>query len=363
MKKTAFIALILLSGGGLSAQNLIKNGMFSEYTKPGAHSQITNATGWSSANSGTPDLYYNHDGCNRFTKTVGNYQGTETGEVYAGFSAYYADEAIDWQGGEAQNNIPVNGIGWGKHAEYLQAELTEPLKGGTTYRISFEVSLSEKSGRAISGLGAYFSNEQNVEANNQRLPVTPQWSESKVMDNKNGWTKISGTFTAQGGEKFVTFGAFDKNFSEENVAAEGNDNQRAYYFVKGGHLKIDDGHPDYNELLSGVSMVIPKIFFETGNSNFKAKSFAELDYLAKWLNANPEKNAEISGHTDKSGSLDFNMELSKKRANAVREYLVGKGVNASRLTHEGFGPNRPIDTSGDQHNNAKNRRVEIRLLK
>jgi len=340
---------------------MIKNGNFADRATPKAHGQIENATGWTNANGGTADLFYNHDGCNSYTSTTNNHIGSESGDAFAGISAYYADEIFNPAGIATGNVLTAAQPAYGKYSEYLQGELTAPLKAGTKYRVTYKVSLADNSGRAISGLGAYFSAGMMNANSNERLDVTPQFSETKIISQKDGWATISGAFTATGGEKYVIIGAFDKNFSEENVANGGNDNKRAYYFITDAHLKIDDGRPNYDELLSGVSVVIPKVFFETGKSTIKTNSYPELDYLADWLNANPGKNAEISGHTDKSGSMDLNMKLSKERAAAVKTYLLGKGIAADRLTAEGYGPNKPLDTTGDMNNNPLNRRVEIRL--
>jgi outer membrane protein OmpA-like peptidoglycan-associated protein len=68
---------------------------------------------------------------------------------------------------------------------------------------------------------------------------------------------------------------------------------------------------------------------------------------------------EISGHTDSTGSADLNRELSMSRAEAVRDYLVARGVDPSRLEVQGYGADRPIDDNGTIEGRARNRRVEI----
>jgi len=77
----------------------------------------------------------------------------------------------------------------------------------------------------------------------------------------------------------------------------------------------------------------------------------------------PNANFSIDGHTDSQGSSSLNKKLSEKRAAAVKDYLIGKGLSAVRLTSYGFGEDYPIDTNKTSAGRANNRRVEIRLIK
>ena len=74
---------------------------------------------------------------------------------------------------------------------------------------------------------------------------------------------------------------------------------------------------------------------------------------------NPAMNLTISGYTDSAGREDSNLALSKKRAKAVNDYLVEKGIEASRLTHDGYGEADPIADNSTSAGRAKNRRVEF----
>ena len=68
----------------------------------------------------------------------------------------------------------------------------------------------------------------------------------------------------------------------------------------------------------------------------------------------------IEGHTDSVGKDDFNMTLSQKRAESVRQYLIGKGISDARLISVGFGETKPIATNNTSLGKAKNRRVELK---
>jgi outer membrane protein OmpA-like peptidoglycan-associated protein len=92
-------------------------------------------------------------------------------------------------------------------------------------------------------------------------------------------------------------------------------------------------------------------------------SYTELNKLEKLLAENPGMRIEIAGHTDKIGTSDFNIELSKRRANAVVNYLTDKGIDARRLSSLGFGDTRPLASNDDEkEGRALNRRVEFKIV-
>ena len=100
----------------------------------------------------------------------------------------------------------------------------------------------------------------------------------------------------------------------------------------------------------------------TGANAVARSSFKLLDDAAKLLQQYPSLRVEISGHTDDGGSSTKNLELSGDRANAVKTYLVGKGVAAQRLIAIGMGGTRPLVPNTSGANRAKNRRIEFRIL-
>ncbi len=103
--------------------------------------------------------------------------------------------------------------------------------------------------------------------------------------------------------------------------------------------------------------------FDTGRASIKRESFGVLDQVAKVLHENPEvKRVRIDGHTDDVGSARLNRELSRKRAAAVVQYLIGKGVAKERFASEGFGEDKPIAPNRTALGRAKNRRVEFTVV-
>ncbi len=103
------------------------------------------------------------------------------------------------------------------------------------------------------------------------------------------------------------------------------------------------------------------VSFDTGSYALKPDLLPVLDSVAKTLNEHPELRVKAVGHTDNTGQLSLNETLSRNRAQAVANYLIGKGVAASRMTTEGRGPHDPIASNDTVEGRAANRRTEIYL--
>lgn len=111
------------------------------------------------------------------------------------------------------------------------------------------------------------------------------------------------------------------------------------------------------------SFTLSNLQFETGRSAILPKSFKELNHLAEYLKRKKDVNIKISGHTDDVGAVGSNVSLSQRRADAVRNYLITKGVNADRMESFGFGSDKPIATNTTPEGRAINRRTEIEIVK
>jgi len=101
------------------------------------------------------------------------------------------------------------------------------------------------------------------------------------------------------------------------------------------------------------------IQYESGSFEPDAAAKARLDEVAVTMQAYPNLKIEVNGYTDALGSLSGNLKLSKKRADAVREYLIGKGVSSDRITTKGFGEDKPVADNSTPEGRQRNRRIEI----
>ena len=108
-------------------------------------------------------------------------------------------------------------------------------------------------------------------------------------------------------------------------------------------------------------VILQQINFETAKAKIKPESFPICDAVVDVLEKNPTIKIRIEGHTDSRGKAGYNRKLSDKRAKAVMKYLVDKGIDADRMTAEGFGPDKPIAPNETEDGRAKNRRVEFHI--
>lgn len=108
---------------------------------------------------------------------------------------------------------------------------------------------------------------------------------------------------------------------------------------------------------------LPGVNFQTGSAQLVAESTSILDEAAATLLKHTDIKAEVAGHTDNTGPHAFNVDLSQRRAQAVMDYLVSKGVAADRLTAHGYGPDSPVADNATKDGRAANRRVELKIAK
>ena len=104
------------------------------------------------------------------------------------------------------------------------------------------------------------------------------------------------------------------------------------------------------------------VYFDTGKSTFKKETYSKLDEAAAIMTKFSTAKFAIEGHTDSVGSATRNQELSDSRANAVKDYLVSKGVSSNNLDAKGYGESNPIATNMNKAGRAQNRRVDVKLL-
>ncbi len=127
-------------------------------------------------------------------------------------------------------------------------------------------------------------------------------------------------------------------------------------------VSSNNGCPDIPaDVSKSLGVFAQKITFGANNAKLTTASNASLNRIVTIMNENPTLKLKIEGHTDNAGNDDANMKLSEDRAEAVKTYLVSKGISADRITAEGFGETMPIADNGTAAGRTKNRRVEIKV--
>ncbi|GBQ62886.1 peptidoglycan-associated lipoprotein [Ameyamaea chiangmaiensis NBRC 103196] len=104
-----------------------------------------------------------------------------------------------------------------------------------------------------------------------------------------------------------------------------------------------------------VANVGDRVFFDLNKNTLSSDAQATLDRQAAWLAKYPQVSIELAGNCDDRGTEEYNIALGERRANAARDYLVAKGVAASRITTISYGKDRPTATGDDEQSWAQNR--------
>jgi outer membrane protein OmpA-like peptidoglycan-associated protein len=113
----------------------------------------------------------------------------------------------------------------------------------------------------------------------------------------------------------------------------------------------------------GETIVMEDLIFAQGKSVIDPKSYAGLNEVVQMMKENTEIEIQLEGHTDNIGSPKANLTLSQERVNAVKKYIVSKGISKNRIQTKAFGGTQPLDNELTPEARIKNRRVEMRILK
>ena len=366
--------LYLLSAGAIYGQapdNMVYNPSFEEYRrcpqKVEALGVMRDVEAWWQPTQGSSD-YFNACGGRECVvpRNKMGIQAAHSGDAYCGI--YCSQE---------------------RYREYLQTELKSALVAGKRYRVSFWVSLADKSPHAIATLGALLTqepltdstygilmNREVTQFGNEASQSIAVYYEPQIVNpldapltNTKEWVEVSGEFTAMGGERFLTIGNFF-SFNKSNVVLVQSGNSPlagAYYYIDDVSLTCIDT-PTTPELPAppvsegpkeGEVVRVDGIYFATGESEVLPQSYNALIRLKEMLETHPEMKIELRGHTDDQGTAEFNQKLSEERAHAVADFLIGKGIQRRRLSWVGFGESRPIDDNKTAEGRQNNRRVEF----
>ncbi|HVA98187.1 MAG TPA: OmpA family protein, partial [Bacteroidia bacterium] len=257
-------------------------------------------------------------------------------------------------------------------SEHLEIKLKSPLVKNKTYRVQMYVSNLVNAKSALSytsNISFCFSNnlisKKDIEdslINRNTIGIVKNNSDY----NHSKWKLFSADYKASGGEIYFAFGGFInlnvlEKMLEKHIISP-------YYYIDDVSVKEIDSTVStaprlafQGKLVIGQKLELKNIFFETSKANLLSTSDNELDKLAKAMQNNLSVSLNIFGYTDNTGNETSNIELSTKRAEAVRNYLVKKGIDSKRLNCKGFGSTNPVADNKTEKGRKNNRRVEIEV--
>ncbi len=366
MRRVITASILILFSFSLFAQNLLKDPGFELFKIcPSNYNQqsLNQLENWEQPAKGTPDYFNTCSNKMNVTRNIFGSQETFEGEGYVGLVTF----------SPSQRN----------YREYLQTKLTRPLQAGELVCASAQISAADLNRYFTGGFGMYFSKDRYHDDRSGVLEVSAQIMNPmlNVLDNTDAWVEMSNTFVAEGGEEFVLIGNFlaDKQMRvlrKHQVLTEGTTNEWSYLFIDDVSITVVKSKEECSCTMESPNLVLrdppiqldesktiefKNVLFDFDQSLITGASQKELNEVVKAMKRKSSWVIEVIGHTDIMGSAEYNVGLSKRRAEAVLEYLKSKGISADRLSIRYLGSSTPVANNDDPEGRALNRRVEFEI--
>ncbi len=388
--KRLLLAVLTLAVVGATAQKktdkaaaepkgIVPNGSFDDFDFKALKTanQVDLATPWM-----TPNVTL----CDLFSKGVkspkiqvpNNEHGVQepaSGSSYAGFRAYSKDPK--------------------KARTYLEVKLSQKLVKGQQYCIRYKLSLAELSKFAVNNVGVYVTEKKLQYSKDNAIMVDPQITiaENIPVNIMDSWENICGTFTAAGGEEYIViggFGAEDKMKIEKvkkPAGVPGTVSNDAYYFIDDVEIVAIEAKSQcncskkskpqaqfiYSSSVARETGAKPQdiinttvVYFAALTEMVPGQFDSNIEEIAAFMKADPKLNIELIGHSDVDEMSEAKLDeevanMAEKRANAVKEALVGFGINGARISVSFVDDAQPASTFNSPSGHAQNRRVVFKV--
>ena len=178
-----------------------------------------------------------------------------------------------------------------------------------------------------------------------------QWSQPINLGNKINSEGSENSFIYDSNSNIISFSS-----SKNSI---GNSDLKFYYLNLDKNDLPSSDITNFSSIEDGQKIILNKVFFYQSSAELLNESFNQLDLIFNFLNENENLIIFLEGHTDNIGNAKKNLELSSKRVERVKNYLIKKGINKKRIDGKGFGGERPLISNKSSSSKILNRRVEI----
>ncbi|MES2629695.1 MAG: OmpA family protein [Bacteroidota bacterium] len=344
------LLLLLFRWSAVDAQNLVPNSSFEKTSScPKAFADFT-AMDWKNPNANaTPDLHATCAPANVAINPAHNWNrlNPANGSNYAGL--------VVWTNDPDQPD----------YTETIYTTLTAPLEAGKTYLIEFYVAAPYLSRWLINAIDVQLTKQ---EPNKNPVPGTILTFDLNIRKLTTGWSYLSKTYTAKGGERYLLIGELNgrqslqaRKIPDRNESMHINTYDLAYLGID----EVSVTKTDLTETEAGngvpAALILRNLNFATDSWKLSDETIPELEGLIRRMKIQAELQVTIDGYTDNAGTEEHNQELSLKRAQSVATYLVSRGVDLDRITANGYGDANAVGDNETEEGRRLNRRVELRL--
>jgi len=294
-----------------------------------------------------------------------------SGAAYAGFCAYTKDTK--------------------KNRTYIQTKLKAKLTKDQLYCVKMNVSLADLSKYGVNNVGLFFSDRKIQNNNDNALTFKPQVLEksNKVLQMSNGWETVCGTFIAKGSEEYLVIGGFGTEDQMKTAKIKkpagitGMVMNGAYYYIDDievvpvdaksqcfcGAAEEREDDVIYSRAEAKSLNMKPEqrikasgVYFPFLSTTINSTFFEELDEIAAILKSDPAIKVELTGHSETNEMNEAKINprygnLAQRRAEAVRQYLMDKGISETRFTIASKDDSDPMNNVGTVIGRSQNRRV------
>ena len=339
------------------SQNLIKNPSFEEYINcPKRLGNFeTDVVHWDTPTQGSTD-YFN--ACSTAMGTPENFNGSQPADFGKGYAGLYLYAPDDYR-------------------EYIQIALEQTLVKDKAYKVSFYVSLAERSDYAVKEFGVLFSEKPVKLAIKKALSKMHLYKEvdntynfmeigyTNFYRDTKDWILVNTQFTAKGTENYMVIGNFKNNSRTRKFKTKRDAKQGAYYYLDMVSLESADAPLSSKVTEESYELdkthVFENVLFEFDEFQLLQTAKTDLQKIYEYLKTDDALNIVINGHTDTIGGESYNLELSTNRCQSVARYLMQLGLPKARITWRGFGGAKPIADNSTEEGRQLNRRVEFMI--